>query len=134
MRLKNGFIIGSILVLGVLGAGALAATATNSPGKEINARNHFQWRFQHKFMDQNCDGINDRFRDHDNDGIPNGRDPDWAPPKDGTGYKNGNRRGGVRAAGIANSWNKAAFRGRGTGPGFCDGTGPHGRSVRRGRG
>ncbi len=25
--------------------------------------------------------------DADGDGIPNGQDPDWQPPKDGTGYQ-----------------------------------------------
>ena len=46
-----------------------------------------------RFVDENGDGINDLFRDHDGDGIPNCQDPDWAPPKDGSGYRRGRERG-----------------------------------------
>lgn len=35
------------------------------------------------------------FRDHDGDGIPNGKDPDWVPPLDGTGYQDQHRNGSV---------------------------------------
>jgi len=44
-------------------------------------------------------------RDDDGDGIPNGQDPDYVKPKDGTG--NGRKTG--------------------VGTGACDGTGPKGR-------
>ena len=38
------------------------------------------------FVDEDGDGINDLARDHDDDGIPNGKDPDWVKNKrDGTG-------------------------------------------------
>jgi hypothetical protein len=37
------------------------------------------------FVDENGDGICDQFQDHDGDGIPNGQDPDWEQPKDGSG-------------------------------------------------
>lgn len=43
------------------------------------------------FVDLDGDGINDYAIDSDGDGIPNGQDPDYLKPKDGTGqqYRNG---------------------------------------------
>ena len=42
------------------------------------------------FVDEDGDGINDRARDHDGDGLPNGKDPDWVRNKrDGTGAQAG---------------------------------------------
>ena len=66
-------------------------------------------------------------RDDDGDGVPNGQDPDWVKPLDGTGYKaqhkivKGSFRTGTMAAG------------RTTGTGVCDGTGPKGTAQRKGR-
>jgi hypothetical protein len=66
-------------------------------------------------------------RDDDGDGIPNGQDPDWVKPQDGTGYKGQHKIG------------KGSFRtgttaaGRTTGTGVCDGTGPKGTAKRKGR-
>ncbi|MCB0290622.1 MAG: hypothetical protein KDH97_10240 [Calditrichaeota bacterium] len=34
-----------------------------------------------RFIDRDGDGFNDRARDHDGDGIPNGLDPDWRRSK-----------------------------------------------------
>jgi hypothetical protein len=46
------------------------------------------------------------FRDFDGDGIPNGQDPDWVPPLDGTGYQaehqNGSLSGDPDPAGNTN--------------------------------
>ncbi len=39
------------------------------------------------FIDLNGDGINDNAIDSDGDGIPNGQDPDYVKPQDGTGQK-----------------------------------------------
>lgn len=39
------------------------------------------------FIDENGDGFNDLAPDHDGDGIPNGLDPDWVRPEDGSGYQ-----------------------------------------------
>jgi hypothetical protein len=41
------------------------------------------------FIDENGDGFNDLAPDADGDGIPNGLDPDYTPPLDGTGYRLG---------------------------------------------
>ena len=80
-------------------------------------------------------------------GVPNCQDPDYVPPKDGTGYRSGNGKGnggngprgffGNRAdvSGGGRGLGRGAFRGtrQGLGGGVCDGTGPKGLS-RRGRG
>lgn len=39
------------------------------------------------FVDNNGDGFNDNAPDIDGDGIPNGQDPDFIRPQDGTGLK-----------------------------------------------
>jgi hypothetical protein len=41
------------------------------------------------FVDENGDGICDQFQDHDGDGVPNGLDPDWDRPEDGSGKQYG---------------------------------------------
>ncbi len=41
-----------------------------------------------QFVDADGDGFNDLAPDHDGDGIPNGLDPDWVKPEDGTGNMN----------------------------------------------
>ncbi len=42
------------------------------------------------FVDDDGDGFNDLAPDHDNDGIPNGLDPDYNRPLDGSGNQFGN--------------------------------------------
>ncbi len=42
------------------------------------------------FVDDDGDGFNDLAPDDDNDGIPNGLDPDYNPPLDGSGNQFGN--------------------------------------------
>lgn len=78
-------------------------------------------------------------QDADGDGIPNGQDPDYLRPQDGTGSQY--RRGaGPLGAGNRHRWQwREAFTGEnlrvvarsfgfgpGTGSGECDGTGPKG--------
>lgn len=41
------------------------------------------------FVDENNDGFNDLAPDADGDGIPNGLDPDYSPPLDGSGQRFG---------------------------------------------
>ncbi|NTW69028.1 MAG: hypothetical protein HGB23_04175 [Chlorobiaceae bacterium] len=66
------------------------------------------------FVDADNNGINDRARDANSDGIPNGQDPTYVRPQDGSGAGRG------------------ATSGTGTGTPILDGTGPHGagRSAR----
>lgn len=40
-----------------------------------------------QFVDEDGDGFNDLAPDHDGDGIPNGLDPDYVRPEDGTGHQ-----------------------------------------------
>lgn len=104
-------------------------------------------RLRTRFVDQNGDGINDLYRDHDNDGVPNCQDPDWTAPQDGTGYKGGRGTGqadaSVQAGSVtqtsANSgFSNRSFRKGQTATGLCcsgcDGTGPKGQALRKGRG
>jgi hypothetical protein len=94
---------------------------------KAQARSEFRHRNRIAFIDENGDGINDLAKDHDGDGIPNGQDPDWARPGDGTGYKaqhkisKGSFRTGMQGAA------------RAMGAGVCDGTGPKGTAQRKGR-
>lgn len=72
------------------------------------------------FVDLNGDGINDNAIDSDGDGIPNGQDPDFVKPQDGTGRK------------MMNGKNAKVGKGSGYGPG--DGTGKSGIGPRDGTG
>ena len=141
---KKAFaILGSLAVIGL---GVSFAQAPGQAKKNAEVRNRAQVRAEYRvrFVDENGDGINDLFRDHDGDGIPNCQDADWAPPKDGTGYHGGNGNGGngprgylgnrAGSFGAGQGLNKGSFRQArgGSGSGVCDGTGPKG-SARRGR-
>ncbi len=110
---------------------AQAKTALEAQGatqqNKVQAKSEFRHRNRIAFIDENGDGINDLARDADGDGIPNGQDPDWVKPQDGTGHK------------AAHKIGKGAFRtgltaaGRASGTGVCDGTGPKGSAQRKGR-
>ena len=70
--------------------------------------------------------------DSDGDGIPNGQDPDYTKPANGTGSKFGKMNGGQ--SGLGKGMGKglglrdgSCGTGTGTGTGVCDGTGPKGR-------
>ncbi|MDW7761210.1 MAG: hypothetical protein SCM96_11315 [Acidobacteriota bacterium] len=118
----------------ILGAGWAQA------GEQTKAQSRHQVR--NMFIDQNGDGINDFIRDHDNDGIPNCQDPDWNRPEDGTGYQNRHMKGSANQFGNrkgfqgSRQWNNSSFRNgqNGLGGGICDGTGPKGNGLRKGRG
>jgi hypothetical protein len=58
-----------ILSLALAVLGAIAITASVADAGTVNTPNAYKWA-----------------RDIDGDGIPNGLDPDWSPPADGTGY------------------------------------------------
>jgi hypothetical protein len=59
-----------------------AQDSTNAKSTNIEHGQHF--------IDEDGDGYNDNAPDHDNDGIPNGLDPDWQKEKGQKGK--GNRR------------------------------------------
>jgi len=48
-----------------------------------------------QFIDEDGDGFNDLAPDHDGDGIPNGLDPDYVRPEDGTGARHGQQDGAL---------------------------------------
>lgn len=95
------------------------------------------------FIDLNGDGINDNAIDSDGDGIPNGKDPDYVKPQDGTGRKmmNGKTaksgKGGFGPGDGTGNKSVGPRDGSGYGPGTatrnCDGTGPKGNLGRRGK-
>lgn len=143
MSIKHTLALAGIFL--ILGVSFSMAQDRNQAGEKnrVLAKNQVRQQVRTTFMDQNCDGINDRQRDHDNDGIPNGRDPDWVRPEDGTGNKNrngqqgsenrfGNRKG-FQGSGMQSN---TSFRNSmsGFGGGVCDGTGPKGKANRKGRG
>ncbi len=67
------------------------------------------------FIDENGDGINDNFRDHDGDGIPNYEDSDWVKPQDGTGNGTGQGKMNGKRDGTGN---KGSSSMKGTQSGF----------------
>ena len=140
-------LLGSLAVVG-LGA-SFAQTTGQSANRaevrkrsEVRNRSQFRDQFRYRFVDENGDGINDLLRDSDGDGVPNCQDPDWAPPRDGSGYHGGNGNGGGGPRGFLGSragfrgagrgMSRGAFRGArgGFGTGVCDGTGPKGNTGR----
>ena len=88
------------------------------------------------FVDLDGDGINDNAMDDDGDGIPNGQDPDYTKPEDGTGKQNkfGSKSMNQNGKGSMNRNGSGTFGpGNGNGTGDCDGTGPKG-TIKRGGG
>lgn len=100
------------------------------------------------FVDLNGDGICDNFQtgygfDDDGDGIPNGQDPDYVKPKDGSGKKfmhgnmSKNKFGkggfgpgdGTGNSGLGPKDGTGYGAASGSGTGVCDGTGPKGKRA-----
>ncbi len=141
MNMKKALVlVGSLAILGS-GFSFGQSQDRNVTRNEVRKRTETRPRYQYRFVDENGDGINDLFRDHDGDGIPNCQDSDWTKPKDGTGNKG---RFGTAGAGGAVGI-KQGFRGRAQGMtggagrgggqralggGVCDGTGPKGSTLR----
>jgi hypothetical protein len=67
--------------------------------------------------------------DDDGDGIPNGQDPDYVRPQDGTGHQFGQMHGTGRMYGKGNAYGLGLRTQSRLHTGVCDGTGP----KRRGR-
>ncbi len=97
------------------------------------------------FVDNDGDGFNDLAPDHDGDGIPNGQDPDYVRPQDGSGNRHGNP-GEPEVNGGNKNWYRNMYQwlsgvsgdvigfgpGNGYGPG--DGTGNGGNGPQDGTG
>ncbi|MGD9546249.1 MAG: hypothetical protein AB7V45_01755 [Candidatus Krumholzibacteriia bacterium] len=116
----------SLLLVGILAGGALAQSGPGSGDGVCN------------FIDEDGDGFNDLAPDADGDGIPNGLDPDYVKPEDGTGSRHGWGRyarlmvqafgeGGSMAGEGGNRFGPGDGTGTGVGPadhaGFGPGTG-----------
>lgn len=130
-----------VVLLSIMVIGVFALTAGKGPGDGTGTC---------IFIDENGDGINDNFRDHDGDGIPNHDDPDWVRPQDGTGYGAGNGAGNgkmnrvrnqnkINGAASFNSFQYLNNFGGNFGTGICDGTGTdstngNGKRKKGGRG
>lgn len=67
----------ALALAAVTGASADDQTTTDTTASTVVHGRHF--------VDANGDGYNDNAPDDDGDGIPNGQDPDYTRPQDGTG-------------------------------------------------
>lgn len=124
-----------VIFVTVMVISVFSLTAGNGPGNGSG---------DCKFIDENGDGINDNFRDHDGDGVPNYLDPDWVKPQDGTGYGTGNgkmnrnrNQRNINGTCSFNSFGNMNNFGGNYGSGVCDGTGAgknNGKRRRGGRG
>ena len=104
----------------------------NSQEMENGNGTHDQKGFGSKvggFVDEDGDGFNDLAPDEDGDGIPNGLDPDYQAPKDGTGNQFGKGHAideesltGYRA------WFAYLLAPMTSLPGAMEGFGPHGET------
>lgn len=118
-------------------AAALILVGTN----EVSAQDRGNGYTVRGFVDNDGDGFNDLAPDHDGDGIPNGQDPDYVRPQDGTGNQFGNG-GNQDGDNMFQHWYRHMYRwfngdddgalkegpGHGYGPGDGsgnDGNGPH---------
>jgi hypothetical protein len=113
MLKKTIAIFGTLLVVGTGMAVAQSARQARNRN-EFRSRAETRSEVRARFVDENGDGINDLYRDHDNDGIPNCRDTDWQRLRDGSG--NGGGFGGGSGNGI-NTYGPGAERGARNGGG-----------------
>jgi hypothetical protein len=121
MNMKKIFaLLGSLLIFGV----GFGVTSQQNPAQEKNkvrnsvkgeAKSPLQNRLM--FRDENGDGICDSFKDRDNDGIPNGQDPDWYGSRKGKGDQSrngsgnsGNKYGIRKGKGRNSAWSIRTFR------------------------
>lgn len=120
----------------------LAIGLTLSVNETATAQDHGNGYTVRGFLDENGDGFNDLAPDDDGDGIPNGQDPDYAPPRDGTGNQFG-KDTSLDGSNMFQHWFRHMFQwnnggnpdnGNGQGPGNGygpgdgsgnDGNGPH---------
>ncbi|MBC8423085.1 hypothetical protein H8E07_03085 [bacterium] len=115
-------------LLAILAAMILIAAAANAQGF---GPGEGQGEGVCNFIDEDGDGFNDLAPDADGDGIPNGLDPDYVRPGDGTGNQFGAdhetglfcRSFGEDAMGIMHRFGFSYGPGDGTGDGACPGDG-----------
>ena len=98
--MKRSIILG-ILIIGFIGISIGVAAAQHGEGKDCPGANYVDADNDgvcDNFVDENKDGICDNYngRDSDGDGIPNGQDDDYEPPRDGNGNGDKYRKGHSR--------------------------------------
>jgi len=108
---KGGTHMKRMVTIMLVGGALLALPSASSVYAKGGLGNMMQKMIGGGYTDADGDGVNDRMSDADGDGIPNGQDPDYVRPQDGSGA--------------------GATTGSGTGTGVCDGTGPKGAGPRR---
>jgi len=120
MKALTTTLAGLALVLGLMLIGTNIAQAQDN-GNGYTVRG---------FEDNDGDGFNDLAPDSDNDGIPNGQDPDYARPQDGSGNQFGNG-GNQNTDNMLQHWYRHMYKwyngtpgeGQGEGPGHSYGPG-----------
>ena len=85
MRIKHILAVASMMLILGFGSNLMAQKGKAGPNDVSTGRTENRPGARLFFMDENGDGIYDHFQDHDGDGVPNGQDPDWERPKDGSG-------------------------------------------------
>lgn len=85
--MKTPMLLLAVLMIALLAAGANAQVSEpgSEPGSGPGSENGSGVC---RFIDEDGDGFNDLAPDADGDGIPNGLDPDYVKPEDGTGLMN----------------------------------------------
>lgn len=82
-----------LALLGPASAGATVMAAGFGHGAPDDVQAQAHWMGPPGFGQGNCSGPDGPgfggpgMADDDGDGIPNGQDPDWIPPGDGTGHQ-----------------------------------------------
>ena len=114
-----------------LSVGLLTAVSASAQTDDATPATH---QHGYRFIDEDGDGFNDNAPDADGDGIPNGQDPDYVKPEDGTGqhkaWSEGNgtaRKGKNRQVTGGEKYRKGKRHGSGDG----DGTGTRDRNRLR---
>lgn len=82
MSIKKIFVF-PILIVFILPYHSLRAQDSTRSNVQDQSTQHGQ-----RFVDEDGDGYNDNAPDHDNDGIPNGLDPDWNKESGKQGKRN----------------------------------------------
>jgi hypothetical protein len=143
MRIKHILAAATMILILGFGTNIMAQNGKGAPDKVRTGWTENRPGARLFFMDENGDGICDHFQDHDGDGTPNGQDPDWERPKDGSGsqkrlgkQQDGNafaHRNSFRENNGGGQYNRSfRYRRNQAGDPGCDDSGPKGNGSGRG--